>query len=358
MLRGTEGDGRIGISSNEDPPERLHANERGAPVFFGSFPDHQFKAPFMKTVFGPVPSRRLGRSLGIDVVPSKTCSYDCVYCESGRTSHLTLKRRAFVPPERVMADLEDYFRNHPDGADVLTFSSAGEPTLYEPLGELIRDIKKRYPRLPLVVLTNGSLLWDPQTRKSLLAADRVVPSVDAVTRDVFTRVNRPHPDLDLPAILEGMAAFRREYRGELHVEVMVVAGINDSAEELKAIARVVERLGADEVELNTVVRPPADLETEGLSPAEMAEVSSFFPKDRTRIIGCFQGVRRGGQDMAVGGRVLELVRRRPCTASEMAASLGVSAEELEEALDGLLKENRLVRRFFNDREYLCTPAGE
>lgn len=312
----------------------------------------------MKTVFGPVPSRRLGRSLGIDVIPSKTCSYDCVYCESGRTTHLTLKRRVFVPPDRVMADLEDYFKSHPGGADVLTFSSAGEPTLYEPLGELIRDLKKCYPRLPLVVLTNGSLLWDPQVRKNLLSADRVVPSVDAVTRDIFMRVNRPHPDLDLPVILEGMAAFRLEYHGELHVEVMVVAGINDTAEELKAISRVVERLGADEVELNTVVRPPADMETEGLSPAEMAEVSSFFPKEKTRIIGCFQGVRKGDRDMAVGERVLELVKRRPCTASEMAASLGVSAEELEAALDGLLKENRLIRRYFNEREYLCAPPEE
>lgn len=312
----------------------------------------------MKNVFGPVPSRRLGRSLGIDVIPAKTCSYDCVYCESGPTTRLTLKRRPFAPPDRVMADLEEYFKSHPGGADVLTFSSAGEPTLYEPLGELIRDIKKCYPHLPLVVLTNGSLLHDPEVRKALLAADRVVPSVDAATLDAFLRVNRPHPGLDLPAILEGLRAFRREYRGELHVEVMVVAGINDSAEELSAISNVIGCLGADEVELNTVVRPPADPGAAGLSAAEMAKVSAFFPNERIRIIGCFQGAGRGGHDLAVGERVLELIRRRPCTAAEMAVSLAVSAEELEKALDGLLRENRLVRRFFNDMEYLCAPSGE
>ena len=312
----------------------------------------------MKTIFGPVPSRRLGRSLGIDVIPAKTCSYDCVYCESGRTTHLTLKRHDFTPPGRVMADLGDYFRDHPDGADVLTFSSAGEPTLYEPLGELIRDIKKRYSRLPLVVLTNGSLLWDPAVRKDLLAADRVVPSVDAVTPDIFARVNRPHPGLDPSSILEGLAAFRREYRGELHIEVMVVAGINDGAAELSTIARTVERLKADRLELNTVVRPPADREIEGLSAAEMAKVLGYFPKEKTQVIGCFQGERREGRDAAVADRVLELVERRPCTAPEMAASLGVTPGELERAIEGLLRENRLVRRFFNEREYLCPPSED
>lgn len=312
----------------------------------------------MKTVFGPVPSRRLGRSLGIDVIPAKTCSYDCVYCESGRTTHLTLKREAFVSPDRVMADLEDFFRGHPDGADVLTFSSAGEPTLYEPLGGLIRDIKKHYSRLPLVVLTNGSLLWDSGVRRDLMAADRVVPSVDAVTPDVFARVNRPHPGLDLPSILEGMEAFRREYRGELHIEVVVVAGINDGAAELSAIAHAVERLKAGRVELNTVVRPPADRGTRGLSPSEMAAALEYFPKEKTRIIGCFQGVSAGSRDASVAGRVLELVGRRPCTASEMAVSLGVPAAELEWAIEGLLRENRLVRRFFNEREYLCPPSGD
>ena len=113
----------------------------------------------MKTVFGPVPSRRLGRSLGIDVIPPKTCSYDCVYCESGVTTHLTVRREAFVDPGQVISDLEDYFRRYPQGADVLTFSSAGEPTLYEPLGELIASIKRRFPLLPLIVLTNGSVTF-------------------------------------------------------------------------------------------------------------------------------------------------------------------------------------------------------
>ena len=151
----------------------------------------------MATIFGPVPSRRLGRSLGIDVIPPKTCSYDCVYCESGPTTHLTVKRQAFVDPDQVIRDLLAYFQEYPDSADVLTFSSAGEPTLYEPLGELIREVKRHLRSLPLVVLTNGSLLWDAKVREALSAADRVVPSLDAVTKEVFQSLNRPHPSLDL-----------------------------------------------------------------------------------------------------------------------------------------------------------------
>ena len=219
----------------------------------------------MTTIFGPVPSRRLGRSLGIDVIPPKTCSYDCVYCESGPTTHLTVKRQAFIEPERVIQDLLAYFQEHPGGADVLTFSSAGEPTLYEPLGELIREIKRQFRSLPLVVLTNGSLLWDAAVRQALLAADRVVPSLDAVTETVFRNLNRPHPGLDLAVILEGLKAFRRDYRGQFHLEIMLVAGFNDEPEELKKMRPLIDLLNPDRVELNTVVRPPAEPGCRGLS---------------------------------------------------------------------------------------------
>ncbi len=212
----------------------------------------------MTTIFGPVPSRRLGRSLGIDVIPPKTCSYDCIYCESGPTTHLTIKRQAFFDPDRVIEDLLAYFRDFPESADVLTFSSAGEPTLYEPLGFLIREIKRHFQSLPLVVLTNGSLLRDPAVREALLAADRVVPSLDAVTQDVFQRLNRPHPGLDLATILEGLKAFRQDYRGQFHVEVMLVAGFNDHPDELIKLRPIIDSLRPDQVELNTVVRPPAD----------------------------------------------------------------------------------------------------
>jgi wyosine [tRNA(Phe)-imidazoG37] synthetase (radical SAM superfamily) len=307
----------------------------------------------MKTLFGPVPSRRLGRSLGIDVVPPKTCSYDCIYCESGRTTHLTLKRRVFVQPEDVLEELERYFRSHPDGAEALTFSSAGEPTLYEGLGALIRAIKKRFNNLPLNVLTNGSLLWDPQVRRELLHADRVVPSLDAITPDHFQKVNRPHPNLDLSLILEGLLAFRREYRGQFHLEVMLVAQVNDQDEHLTAINTFVTSLRPDRVELNTVVRPPADPGVCGLTPQAMKQAARFFPEDTIEIPGCFASAARIGHAGDLAERIQELLRRRPCTAGEMTDCLAVPVAQVQAALDTLQRSEVIHPQVFGNREYYC-----
>jgi wyosine [tRNA(Phe)-imidazoG37] synthetase (radical SAM superfamily) len=307
----------------------------------------------ISSVFGPVPSRRLGRSLGIDVIPPKTCSYDCVYCESGPTTHLTVKRQAFIEPERVLQDLLAYFQEHPGGADVLTFSSAGEPTLYEPLGELIREIKRQFRSLPLVVLTNGSLLWDTAVRQALLAADRVVPSLDAVTETVFQNLNRPHPSLDLAVILEGLKAFRQDYRGQFHLEIMLVSGFNNQPEELSKMRPLIDCLHPDQVELNTVVRPPAEPGCRGLSSLEMEAVRQLFPADTTEIIGRFKGFHGVERDSNIGQRVLEMVRRRPCTVEEMAAALGVPLEDLQHTLTDLLAREQITHHVFDGLGYIC-----
>lgn len=310
----------------------------------------------MKTIFGPVPSRRLGRSLGIDVIPAKSCSYDCIYCESGPTTHLTTKRQRFVTPEEVLEDLHRYFREYPQGADVLTFSSAGEPTLYEPLGELVRAIKKHFPDFPLIMLTNGSLLWQPEVRRDLLAIDRVVPSLDAVTPEVFQRINRPHPHLDLAVILEGLEAFAKDFRGQLHMEVMLVAGYNENVEELRAIARAIERLRPAEVELNTVVRPPAAPDTLGVCAADMERALTFFPPGKARIIGQFKACAGSGKDLDLASRILALVSRRPCTVPEMAACLGVDPGDLDKTLRALEGKGVLARSVFGDKEYCCKAS--
>jgi wyosine [tRNA(Phe)-imidazoG37] synthetase (radical SAM superfamily) len=305
----------------------------------------------MKTIFGPVPSRRLGRSLGIDVITPKTCSYDCVYCESGRTTHLTLHRQLFVDPTEVIRELEEYFRSHPKGADALTFSSAGEPTLYQALGELLRDIKRRFRGLPLVVLTNGSLLWDAAVRRELLAADRVVPSLDASTDVVFQQINRPHPRLELDTIVAGLQAFRRDYRGQYHLEVMLVAGLNDHPEELRGLAALVNRLEPDRVELNTVVRPPADPDAAGLTAHQMQCAAHYFPPQKAEVIGCFEASPVKRQDASLAERICELLRRRPCTPSEMADCLAVPQEEIQGAVAALERDGVLTPCVLDGRNY-------
>jgi wyosine [tRNA(Phe)-imidazoG37] synthetase (radical SAM superfamily) len=250
-----------------------------------------------------------------------------------------------------MAELDEYFRLHPQGADVLTFSSAGEPTLYEPLDELLRAIKRVYKSLPLVVLTNGSLLWDSRVRKGLLAADRVVPSLDTVIEETFHRLNRPHHTLLLPSIVEGIEAFRREYKGELHLEVLITSGFNDSPLELKSLSRVVNRINPDLVELNTVVRPPAYSNTCGLRVDEMEKAATFFSGQQTQIIGHFSSTPLKAEMTMLSDRLLDLVKRRPCTADEMAVSLAVPADEVLKTLRELEEKGRLKRFPFNEEEF-------
>jgi wyosine [tRNA(Phe)-imidazoG37] synthetase (radical SAM superfamily) len=312
----------------------------------------------MKCVFGPVPSRRLGRSLGIDVIAPKICTFDCLYCESGRTTVLSLQRRQFVAPAEVLAELDAYFREDPQGAEVLTFSSAGEPTLYLGLGELLEAIKDRFQHLPVVVLTNGSLLWDAQVRRELGLADRVVPSLDAVDMDVFARINRPHPGLELAAILEGLHRFRLEFRGQFHLEILLVAGVNDSEEHLAALAREAESLCPDRIELNTVVRPPAYPGVCGLTAEQLHRAARLFPRGRTEIIGDFAAAAAAAPGEALAERISELLRRRPCTPDEMAASLAVSCLVVDRELLAMERCGMLEAHVFGGRRYFRLTAKQ
>ncbi|MDR3555216.1 MAG: radical SAM protein [Syntrophobacteraceae bacterium] len=306
----------------------------------------------MKCIFGPVPSRRFGRSLGIDVIAAKTCSFDCIYCESGPTTCLSITRQNFVDCGEVLAELKAFTRADPNFADVLTFSSGGEPTLYEPMGELITAIKKDYPHIPLIVLTNGSLLWKPEVRRGLLKADRVVPSLDAVTAEVFRKINRPHPFLEPEQIVEGIRAFRKDYKGRLHIEVLLVEGVNDGPEELCAIARAVESMTPDTVELNTVVRPPAHAGAKGLSDEAMARAAAFFGSMNVEIIGTFQAHEQESSEENIDQRIIDTVERRPCTEEELAASLGVSAERVRRESAKLQEQGRLTRLSFGGKTFI------
>ncbi len=268
---------------------------------------------------------------------------------------MSVEREHFVDPMEVLDQLSAFFRLHPNAADVLTFSSAGEPTLYEGLAELISSVKKAYPALPLIVLTNGSLLWRPEVRRSLLEADRVVPSVDAVTAAVFREINRAHPSLEPELIIEGIRAFRKEYKGQLHIEIMLVSGVNDSSVELSALSHTVESIGPDKIELNTVVRPPARTGTRGLSDQRMEWAASFFSSLNTEIVGAFKSCELNCSEDQIGIRIIETVERRPCTVAELAVSLGIQEKKLEQESQKLQKQGKLKTLYFNGKPFLC-PA--
>jgi wyosine [tRNA(Phe)-imidazoG37] synthetase (radical SAM superfamily) len=212
----------------------------------------------MKYVFGPVPSRRLGQSLGIDPIPLKTCNWSCVYCQLGRTRPLTNRRRDYFPADEILGEVEQALDKHvPGEIDWVTFVGSGETLLYASLGGLLRQVKS-ITDLPLAVITNGSLLYLPEVRQELAAADAVLPTLDAGTAELYRKINRPHPELFFELLVEGLIAFRRDYPGKLWVEVMLVGGLNDTPQALADIARILSNVRPDAIHINLPTRPPAE----------------------------------------------------------------------------------------------------
>ena len=295
--------------------------------------------PGRRFVYGPVASRRLGFSLGVDIIPFKTCTLDCVYCQLGSTGKTTVRRGSWFPPDEILAQVKEALDSG-QRIDVITFSGSGEPTLSRDIGRLVRAIKKM-TRIPVAVLTNATLLTRKAVRRELAAADIVVPSLDAVPAPVFRRVNRPHAALDNRRIIDGLVRFREEFRGELRLEIMLVKGINDSPADIRALEAAISRIRPDRIELNTVVRPPADGSARPLGPAALAKIGARLgPK--AVVVASFAGKRQAPAAGSLEGSILATVGRRPQTAADIALALGRHRDEVLKALTSLLRR-RLVR---------------
>jgi wyosine [tRNA(Phe)-imidazoG37] synthetase (radical SAM superfamily) len=291
-------------------------------------------------VYGPVASRRLGFSLGVDIIPFKTCSLDCVYCQLGPTRRTTVRRRSFFPTRAILAQVRSALRSG-QRIDAVTFSGSGEPTLNKDIGRLIRAIK-RTTSVPVVVLTNGTLLSRRDVRRDLAAADVVVPSLDAASAGLFRRVNRPHASLAIDKIVDGLARFRDEYAGEIRLEIMLVKGINDSPASIAALKAAIARIRPDRIELNTVARPPAESRAKPLDPAGLRKVRAALGP-RAEIVAYAPRRKQVPGAGALERSVLATVRRRPQTAVDIAGALGRHRDEVLKTLAALL-ERGLVRR--------------
>jgi wyosine [tRNA(Phe)-imidazoG37] synthetase (radical SAM superfamily) len=282
-------------------------------------------------LFGPVPSRRLGISLGIDLVPHKTCTFNCVYCECGQTTDLTCERREYVPTDRVIAEIEDFLARAPD-LDYVTFAGSGEPTLHSGIGEIIAFIKDRYPDYRVAVLTGSALLADPEVRAALMRADLVVPSLDAVSEEVFLELNRPCPGLTAERMLAGIAAFVREFPGEIWLEVFIVPGLNDTEGELLRIRDAIAAIGPDRIQVNTLDRPGTEVWVRPALTRTVEQIASLFGESAEVIgVAC--------TDLAVLPevrealeRILATIRRRPCTPGDLAVLLGLRPAEVSKCL--------------------------
>jgi len=294
-----------------------------------------------KYLFGPVPSRRLGMSLGIDLVPKKVCSLNCVYCEVGETTKLTLERKEYILYEKVITELQLFMADDPK-IDYITFSGSGEPTLNSRIGEVLHFVKVNYPEIKTAVLTNGTLLSDKKVRKELLLADVILPSLDAASQEIFEEIDRPESKLDIGTYINGIIDLRNEFKGEIWLEVLILKAFNDSWLELEKIKKAILQINPDRVQLNTLDRPGTVSDLLPLSVVELQEIVDFWNLSNVEIIASPQKrtkIESYKGDIEIA--ILETIARRPCTLNDLQSFLGIHINEINKYL-GVLETNKKI----------------
>lgn len=303
-----------------------------------------------KYIFGPVISRRLGVSLGIDLMPYKTCSLDCVYCECGATTDLVSEIAEYVPTEDVMNELEAYLSSSPN-LDCVTFSGAGEPTLHSGLGLIINFIKKRFDQYKIAVITNGTLIHKNSVRDALSEADIVMTSLDALDEDVFSLINRPHPDIRIEDMKKGLVELKKTFKGKLWVEFFVIPAINDNKDHLDKLRDFICLIEPDKIQLNSLDRPGTEGWVRQADAERLSFISSYL--ENSEIIKNHEIIKAGSLGFIddLPGRVLNTISRRPCTIEDLSNITGESLQRVEMIVktfvsEGLVKSDIMARGVF------------
>jgi len=290
-------------------------------------------------VFGPVPSRRLGFSLGVDPIPRKCCNFDCIYCQVGKTTRTETERKSFFDREKLVAEVLDHLQQART-VEIVTFSGSGEPTLNKDLGWMLRELKKKIGT-PLAVITNGSLLFQEDVREDLLAADVVLPSLDAVIEETFRTINRPHTSISVDRVVQGLRTFSSVYKGKIWLEIMFARGINDTAEELERFRTVLSGISIDKIQLNTITRPAPDEAAKPLETAELLKIRQLLGARCEIITGFDKRSEALGMDDWVA-RVLAILERRSLTVDDVASVTGISRDDAQLRLR-MLESQQLLR---------------
>ncbi len=289
----------------------------------------------MKFLFGPVNSRRLGRSLGIDLLPHKTCTLNCIYCECGPTTNLTTEVREYVPTDAVIEELRGFLSARPP-LDIVTFAGSGEPTLHSGIGRIIDFLKKEFPEYPVAILTNGTLLWQGKIRRSLLGADIIIPSLDAVSADLFDTIGRPAPGVNSRLLMQGLIKLRSEFTGKIYLEVFIIPGVNDSDNELNRIREACSLIMPDRIQLNALDRPGSEDWVEQATGKRLEEISTLLQPHMVDVVG--QPAALPGRDDVSADKVdavIATIGRRPSTAEDLSRALGMRMVEVLKIMSSL-----------------------
>jgi wyosine [tRNA(Phe)-imidazoG37] synthetase (radical SAM superfamily) len=295
----------------------------------------------MKYLFGPVPSRRLGISLGVDLVPHKVCSLNCVYCEVGKTTNLTIERREYVPIEGVIEELNNYLSQNPE-LDFITFSGQGEPTLNSGLEKVINFIKSNYPRYKVALITNGTLFWDKNVRNEVQKADVLLPSLDAVNKMTFLKLNRPNKNLQIDQIIEGLIRLRKEFKGKIYLEIFFVPGLNDTESELNLLKSTIQKIKPDIIQLNTLDRPGTENWVKPLPRERLEQIVKFFQPLPVEIISNPKARKQiQSFNQNISDQILETIKRRPVTDKDLSHILNLHLNELNKYLSELIDDDKI-----------------
>ena len=298
-----------------------------------------------KYLFGPVASRRLGISLGVDLVPFKTCSINCVYCESGATTNLTLKRREYIPSNEVIKQLDELLSTNPQ-IDYLTFSGAGEPTLNSGIGRVISFVKNNYPQYKICLLTNATLFSDPELLAEIADIDLCIPSLDASSEGEFKIINRPSPELNFTTYLNALIEYCQKSKAEIWLELFIVPGKNDSDQSISRFTEIIKRAMPDKVQLNTLDRPG---NVDWISPSSgentMRFVRALEPVIPVEAVGPFKykspALQKQLKSVEIDKLIIDLITRRPSSILDMSETFGVSEKQIKERLTVLLEAKKI-----------------
>jgi len=296
-------------------------------------------------VFGPVPSRRLGFSLGVDIIPPKYCCFDCIYCQIGKTTSVEMTRRSFIDPHIIIEEITDAV-NKAERIDYITFSGSGEPTLNSDLGTMIEEVKKTTD-IPVAVITNGALLYLHDVRQDLMLADVVLPSLDAVSEDIFRLINRPHSLIKIDTIIRGLKLLRNEYQGKIWLEIMLIKDVNDTREELEKFKEIVLELNVDKLQLNTVTRPPTEETAGRLTNDDLEKICEYFGEPCEIICNFEKSVTKNNKE-DWSQKILEILQRRSLTLDDIVKITGISFNKAKGRLKMLEHEGRIKSYFFDD----------
>ncbi len=301
-----------------------------------------------KYLFGPVPSRRLGISLGIDLVPKKVCSLNCVYCEVGKTTKLSLEREEYILYKNVIQELDDFMSSNPK-IDFITFSGSGEPTLNSKIGELIIYIKLRYPDIKLAVLTNGTLLYNKSVRDELSLADVILPSLDAASQKVFNLIDRPVSNLNIETYIQGLVELRKEFKGQIWLEVLFLKNYNDSIDELMLLKDAIKRIHPDSIQLNTLDRPGTVTDIQALTKKELQNIIELWGFENAQIIAApIQREAIKSYNQNIEDLILNTIKRRPSTLDDLKSILSIHINEINKYLS-VLEESGKIRTEIQNR---------